>query len=117
MTLRISGRHMELTPALREHAEGKAMKLAKYLDLISAVEVIVDTCRCDHKKKCSVEMIADTRHRGRFIAKVTGEAYGGIDACFRKLERVLSQEKQKLKNPRGLVAPRVLHPGTLTGAR
>lgn len=109
MTLRISGRHMGLTPALREHAEGKALKLSKYLDLLSAVDVIVDACRLNHKRGCSVEMIAETRHLGKFIAKVNGDGYASIDACFRKLERVLSSEKQKLKNPRGLVAPRTLH--------
>lgn len=102
MTLRISGRHMGLTAALREHAEAKASKLSKYLDLLNAVDVIFDACRSNHKKLCSVEMIAETRHRGRFIARVTGDGYAGVDACFRKLERVLSAEKQKLKNPRGL---------------
>jgi putative sigma-54 modulation protein len=109
MTLRVSGRRMGITPALREHAEAKAMKLAKYLDLLTAVDVIVDKCRLDHKRGSMVEMIAETRHRGRFVARVSGEAYGAVDACFRKLERLLSEEKQKLKNPRGLVAPRMMH--------
>ena len=101
MTLTISGRHMELTPALREYAENKATKLAKYLDLVRAVEVVVERCRRDHKRSCSVEMIVDAEHRGRFIAKRSGNGYACIDGCFRTLERLLSDDKQKLKNPKG----------------
>lgn len=107
MTLKISGRHMALTPALRQHAEAKAMKLSKYLDLVTGVDVVVDACRLNHKRGATVEMIAETRHRGRFVAKVVGDAYAGIDGCFRKLERLLSEQKQMLKNPKGLVSARV----------
>jgi ribosomal subunit interface protein len=99
---------MEVTPALRQHAEEKAGKLEKYLDLLKGVEVIFDRCRSDHKVECAVEMIAETRHRGRFIAHEKGDGYLSVDGCFRKLERLLSEEKEKLKNPRGLVAPKRL---------
>lgn len=98
MTLTISGRHMELTPALRQHAEEKASKLSKYLDLLTNVDVVLDKCRMNHKRGCQVEMIASTRHRGRFIARISGDGYAAIDGCFRKLERVLSEDKKKLKN-------------------
>lgn len=111
MTLKLTGRHVAITPALRDHAESKARKLEKYLDLLTNVEVVIDTCRTDHKKSCAVEMIAATRHRGRFVAKAAGDAYATLDACFRKLERLLSEEKQRLKNPKGLVSPRILAAG------
>jgi putative sigma-54 modulation protein len=106
MTLRISGRHMQLTPSLREHAEAKALKLAKYLDLVTEVDVVFSACRNEGKRSCAVEMIADTRHLGRFVAKAVGDAYSGVDGCFKKLERLLSESKQKLKNPKGLSRPR-----------
>lgn len=102
MTLTISGRHMDVTPALRQHAEEKASKLGKYLDLLKSVEVIFDRGRNNRKVNCFVEMIADTRHRGRFVARGAGDGYLSVDGCFRKLERLLSEEKQKLKNPKGL---------------
>ena len=104
MMLTISGRHMELTPAMRDHAEAKAMKLSKYLDLVSAVDVVFDKCRLNHKKGCQVEMIASTRHRGQFIATITGDGYAAVDGCFRKLERLLSEDKKKLKNTKHTTA-------------
>lgn len=108
MTLTISGRHNSLTPSLKQYAESKASKLAKYLDLVEGIQVVIDVCRTGHKKGCRVEMIASTRHKGKFVATLVGEAYGAIDACFHKLERLLSDAKQKLKNPKHLVAARRL---------
>lgn len=93
---------MDVTPAMRQHAEDKASKLGKYFDLLSGVDVIFDRCRTNRKIGCSVEMIAETRHRGRFVARGKGDGYLSVDGCFRKLERLLSEEKQKLKNPKGL---------------
>lgn len=106
MTLIVTGRHNTLTPALREHAESKASQLARYFNLLQAVEVVVDRCRNGHRRACSVEMIATTRHRGRFVAKLTGDAYGCVDACFRKLERTLSDAKRQFKTPRRSVSVR-----------
>lgn len=111
MTLIITGRHNTLTPALREHAESKASKLSRYFDLVESVEVVIDACRTAHKKGCQVEMIATTRHRGRFVVKLVGDAYKAVDACFHKLERSLSDAKQKLKNPKGLISGRKISGG------
>lgn len=108
MTLIVSGRHNTLTPALRQHAESKASQLGRYFNLVEAVEVVVDRCREGHRRACSVEMIATTRHRGRFVAKLTGDAYACVDACFRKLERTLSDAKQRLKTPRRGLTGRTL---------
>jgi putative sigma-54 modulation protein len=108
MTLTISGRHNTLTPALRQYAESKASKLAKYLDLVESVSVVVDVCRKGRKKECRVEMRAMARHKGQFVASLVGDAYGAVDGCFHKLERLLSEAKQKLKNPKHLVAARRL---------
>ena len=42
MIITISGRHMDITPAIRQHAEEKANKLTKFYDLILEIEVILD---------------------------------------------------------------------------
>src|SRR5215831_16085372 len=38
----ISGRHLEITPAIRQYAEEKVSKLPKFYDLVQIVEVILD---------------------------------------------------------------------------
>ena len=42
VNITITGRHLEITPAIRQHAEDKANKLTKYYDLIQEIEITVE---------------------------------------------------------------------------
>lgn len=95
MQITVTGRHMEITPALRSHAEQKAAKLGKYYDLIQEIEVILDS----GKDQTAVEMIVHAEHRNTFIAShAEGDAYACIDACWHKLERQITEHKDKFRN-------------------
>lgn len=95
MQVTISSRHMEVTEPLHNYAEQKAAKLVKYYDRIQNVEVVFDAA----KSAMSVEMIVSAEHRNMFIAKhEDGDAYACVDGCYAKLERQLSEHKQKLRN-------------------
>lgn len=86
---------MEVTPALRSYAEQKANKLLKYYDLITDIEVIFDA----EKNHTAVEMIIHAEHRNTFIAHhQEGDAYACIDGCSHKLERQLTEHKDKFRN-------------------
>ncbi|HEX4796151.1 MAG TPA: ribosome-associated translation inhibitor RaiA [Humisphaera sp.] len=96
MTITVSGRHMEVTPPLKAHAEQKASKLTKYYDLIQEIEVKFDVGKDD---TCSVEMIVHAEHRNTFIAHHSGQdGYLCVDTCVHKLERQLTEHKQKFRN-------------------
>jgi putative sigma-54 modulation protein len=91
----ISGRHMEVTEALKNYAEQKATKLSKYYDLIQEIEVVLDA----QKDSTKVEMIVNAEHNGVFIARHdSGDAYACIDGCVDKLERQLTDHKEKFRN-------------------
>ena len=95
MIVTISGRHMEVTEALKNYAEQKASKLLKYYDRIQEIEVILDTV----KDSNAVEIIVNAEHNDVFIANHSeGDAYACIDACVDKLERQLSDHKKKHRN-------------------
>jgi putative sigma-54 modulation protein len=91
----ISGRHMEVTEALKNYAEQKAGKLVKYYDLIQEIEVILDA----NKDSTKVEIIVNAEHNGMFIAHHDqGDAYACIDGCVDKLERQLTDHKERHRN-------------------
>lgn len=96
MIITVSGRHMDVTPALKTFAEEKANKLTKYYDRIQEIEVIFDA----GKAGTTVEMIVNAEHNDVFIARdgAEGDAYAQIDACVDKLERQLSEHKKKHRN-------------------
>src|SRR5574340_1043558 len=95
MIVTVSSRHMEVSQALKTYAEQKAGKLEKYYDRIQEIEVVFDA----GKDRTSVEMIVNAEHNNMFIAHHDqGDAYACIDGCVDKLERQLSEHKDKYRN-------------------
>ena len=93
MLFTISGKHIEITEAIRRHAEEKTAKLPKYYNSINRVEVIVDG---NQGGDTSVEIIAKAEHSKIFVGTETGQdAYRCIDMAVHKLERQLRRVKGK----------------------
>jgi len=96
MLFTISGKHIEITEAIREHAEEKTEKLPRYYNSINRIEVIIEG---REGGKPSVEIIARGEHSNVFVARSSGEdTYACIDSAVRKLERQLRKKKQKQRN-------------------
>jgi putative sigma-54 modulation protein len=95
VTVIVSSRHMDVTAPLKTYAEGKANKLTKYFDRIQEIEVVFDA----GKDTITVEMIVNAEHRNMFIARHAGaDAYACVDGCMDKLERQLTDHKEKVRN-------------------
>ncbi len=91
MLFTITGKHIDITEAIRKHAEEKTSKLPKYYNSINHVEVIIDGNQDGH---ISVEIIARAEHGKVFVVTETGEdAYQCIDLATHKLERQLRRKK------------------------
>jgi len=89
----ISGRHIDITEAMKRHAEEKTSKLPRYYNSINQIEVIIDG---GQGGKVSVEIIARAEHNKVFVCTEAGEdVYGCIDVAVHKLERQLRQAKGK----------------------
>lgn len=96
MIITVMSRHLEVTPAIKNHAEEKARKLLKYYDLIKEIEVVLDG---SSGKGVRVEMIVSAEHRNMFVGTVDGEdLYACIDMASHKLERQLTEHKDKFRN-------------------
>ena len=91
MLFTITGKHIDITEAIRNHAEEKASKLPKYYNSINHVEVIIDGKQGGHT---GVEIIARAEHGKVFVVTETGQdAYQSIDLATHKLERQLRRKK------------------------
>ena len=96
MLFTISGKHIEITEAIKKHAEEKTSKLPKYYNSINRIEVIIDG---EPGGNNSVEIIARAEHSKTFIATEIGEdAYKCIDVAVHKLERQLRRKKTRERN-------------------
>jgi len=96
MLFTITGKHIEITEAIRNHAQEKVDKLPRYFDSISQVEVIIEGN--EGGKQCT-EIIVHAEHSDLFVAKEIGEdTYTCIDMAIHKLERQLKKAKEKQRN-------------------
>jgi putative sigma-54 modulation protein len=102
----ISGKHIEITEAIRNHAEEKTAKLPKYYNSINRIEVIIDG---NQGGDTSVEVIAKAEHGKIFVGTEAGQdAYQCIDMAVHKLERQLRKTKSKERDDK--------HSGGLPGS-
>ena len=96
MIITLSGKHLDITPAIRSYAEEKAGRLQKYYDLIQEIEVVLDGSAGKTRR---VEIIIKAEHKNTFVASADGEdLYGCIDQVIHKLERQLTDHKDRFRN-------------------
>ena len=70
MQVKISSKHVKVTPAIEEYASKKIEKFPRYFNRIQQVEVIIDKARSGY----TVEIITDVEHPEPFEARDGGEA-------------------------------------------
>lgn len=93
MLFTITGKHISITDAIRDHAEERTSKLPRYYSGINQVEVLVDGKEAG---RISVEVIARGEHGNVFVATEAGDdAYQCIDLAVHKLEGQLRKKKAK----------------------
>ena len=95
MEFKISGRHLEITPAIHDYAEKKTARLHRHFDRIQEIQVVVEK----HDRGIDVEIIVDVEHHDDFVAKADeADVYACIDLAVDKLERQLTDHKERLRN-------------------
>ena len=93
LQVEITGKHVEITDALRKHAQDKVVKFPRYYSSVTHVQVVIEGGKGQFP---SVEIIARAEHNKVFVATETGaDAYAAIDLAAHKLERQLTKMKTK----------------------
>ena len=98
MDVKVSGRHLEITDAIREYAEKRVAKLPKYYDRVQTVNVVAEKKDRTHL----LEIIIQAERTEPFIGSATGEdLYACIDEAVAKLERQLAEHKARVRKRKG----------------
>lgn len=108
--MKITGRHLVITPALRHHVESRFERLARYEVKASRLEVILSVSKLQH---CA-EVVC-TMQRRRIQAKAsTSEMYVTIDQLVDRLGIQIRKHKDRLANRTELTkrsVRKILRPG------
>lgn len=105
MIVTITGKHIDITDAIRAHIEEKASKLPRYFNSVMQVEAVVEGGESVTK---NVELIVSVEHRDDVVARESGpDVYTCIDLAMHKMERQLHKIKGKQRdNKHGTSAER-----------
>ena len=98
MRIEVVGRNLEVTEAIRQHAEAKAAKLPRFFDGVQQVVIRIGREDHQHRGLFGVELTVDVEKHPDFVANCTDEdLYKCIDAAVQKAARQLTDFKEKLK--------------------
>ncbi len=104
MQITVTGRHVDVSDAVRAYCEEKAAKLPRYFDRVSRIEIVLDGDDA-HRR---VEMIVHSEGTGPFVGvEEHADAMAAVDLLIDKMERQLTRYKERVRNRKHL--PDVKH--------
>jgi len=126
----VQGKHIAVTPALREYAEEKLGRITRYFDHVQEAQVVLSVERRGNLGKAQVVEVS-VRGDGVVLRgeEASPDMYAAIDALIDKLDRQVLKHKEKREVHRhegaaikrdvaeseGHPTPAVGAPGTATG--
>lgn len=92
MQLHVTGRHVEVTPALKDYVYTKLEKLERHFDNVTDVHCILTVEKLRHKAEATV-MVSGAK---LYADAVDENMYAAIDLLLDKLDRQVKKYKEKL---------------------
>jgi putative sigma-54 modulation protein len=94
----MTGRHMEITPRLRDYANEKASRLERFFDRIHRLQIILESEGDDRHK---AELVISVPNGSTLVSQAQDSSmYAAIDLVLDKAERQLRKHKEKIRNHR-----------------
>ncbi|MDX8386554.1 MAG: ribosome-associated translation inhibitor RaiA [Gallionella sp.] len=92
MNLQLTGRHLEITPAIREYTTGKFGKIKRHFDNVIDVNIILSVEKLKQKAEATVHISG----KDVFVECENENLYAAIDSLVNKLDRQVLKHKEKI---------------------
>ncbi|HCI13845.1 MAG: ribosomal subunit interface protein [Gallionellales bacterium GWA2_60_142] len=96
MNINLTGRHLEITPAIREYATGKFGKIKRHFDNVIDVNIILSVEKLQQKAEATIHISG----KDVFVECEDENLYAAIDALVDKLDRQVLKHKEKVADRR-----------------
>jgi len=96
MNLQITGRHMDITPAIRDYVTGKFGKINRHFDHVIDIIIILSVEKLKQKAEATIHISG----KDVFVECEDENLYAAIDALVDKLDRQVIKHKEKLSSRR-----------------
>lgn len=88
----VTGRHVQVTDAMKQYAIDKISKIERYNDRIIDVQITMDIIKLDH----IVDIVMKVNHTLIKSHAATNDMYASVNIACQKLERQLRRYKKRL---------------------
>jgi putative sigma-54 modulation protein len=92
MQLKLTGHHIEITPALRRYVANKLERIVRHFDHVVDTHAILTVEKLRHKAEATILVSGAQLHADA----VEEDMYAAIDALADKLDRQIKRHKEKL---------------------
>ena len=96
MQLNLSGRHIDITPALRTYVSTKMERLERHFDNVTDIHVILSVEKLIQKAEANLHVSG----ANLFANAEHPDMYAAIDSLVDKLDRQIKKHKEKVKDHR-----------------
>ncbi len=93
MNLNLTGRHVEITPAIRDYVVSKLERINRHFDHVIDVNVIMTVEKLDQKIEANVHLSGKDIH----VQANDGDMYAAIDGLIDKLDRQVLRHKERFQ--------------------
>lgn len=94
MNLSITGRHLEITPAIREYASQKVARIGRHFDQVIDIQVTLSVEKLEHIAEVTVRLPGKDIH----CEARDENLYASIDLLADKIDRQVIKYKGKVQN-------------------
>ncbi|MBK0414574.1 ribosome-associated translation inhibitor RaiA [Chromobacterium haemolyticum] len=91
MNLKVTGLHLEVTPALREYVETKMERVTRHVDHVIDISVTLSVDKLVQKAEVNVHLSGKDIH----VEATESDMYAAIDLLIDKLDRQVLKHKEK----------------------
>ena len=92
MNLKISGHHLDVTPAIHGYIEEKMACISRHFDQVMDVDIILSVNKLDQKVEAKVHLSG----KDLYCESIDADMYAAIDGLADKLDRVVLKHKERL---------------------
>ena len=91
MQIRLSGHHVDVTPALKDYVSNKLERLLRHFDNVTNAHVVLSVEKLRQRAEATIHLAG-----GNLFAEAEDEdMYAAIDALADKLDRQIKRHKEK----------------------
>ena len=93
MKVSISGRHMEITDAIRDHVESGLLKIKQHFDRVIDVKVVLSV----EKRRYRAEINLHANGLQINAKESSDDMYASIDSALQKIDRQVTKHKERIQ--------------------